>query len=161
MPRFGIKTLLTAFAAVALWLSTFAGYAAASDVRASILLLIFVASALSAVFSRGQRRAYWCGFFAVMLACGGNDMKTPLDRYVPKFNWPMTVRYPPPRPRGTVGGQNTTIVTRQLPWQIPATISLESRADAFNDTVAATWTIALAVLGGLIGAYIYRQNAAG
>jgi hypothetical protein len=52
-------------------------------------------------------------------------------------------------------------MTRRLPWQVPATISQESQAEAFNDTVAATRTITLAVLGGLIGVYIYRQNEAG
>jgi hypothetical protein len=160
MPRFGTKTLLAAFAVVALWMSTFAGYAAARDLRASILLLIFVASGLAAVFSRHSRRPFWCGFFAVMLMCGGNDMKTPLNRYVPNFSWPMTVRYPQPTRQGAVV-QSGVIVTRQLPWQLPASVSQESQAEAFSATIAAAWTIALAILAGLIGAMIYRRNAAG
>jgi hypothetical protein len=161
MPRFGTKTLLAAFAVVALWMSTFAGYASARDVRASILLLIFVASGLAAVFGRHTRRPFWCGFFAVMLMCGGNDMRTPLNHYVPNFNWPMTVQYPSPVPPGAGSGQRGVIVTRQLPWQLPATLSQESQAEAFSATIAAAWTISLAVLAGLIGAYIYRQNAPG
>jgi hypothetical protein len=159
MPRFGTRTLLAAFVVVALWMSTFTGYAAAGDVRASILLLIFVASGLAAVFSRHTRRGFWCGFFAVMLMCGGNDMKMPLKRYVPSFNWPMTVQYAQPVPPGTVAGGSGVIVTRQLPWQLPATLTQESQAEAFSATIAAAWTIALAILAGLIGATIYRHNA--
>jgi hypothetical protein len=94
-----------------------------------------------------------------MLMCGGNDMKTPLKRYVPGFSWPMTVQYPQWMAPGTAGGQNGVIVTRQLPWQLPAILTQESQAEAFSSTIAAVWTIALAVLGGLIGGFIYRQNA--
>jgi hypothetical protein len=80
---------------------------------------------------------------------------------VPSFYWPVTVRQAPPVAPGSIGGQNTVTVTRRLPWQLSATITQENQAEAFRETIAATWTIALAILAGLIGVYIYRQNAAG
>ena len=64
-PRFGTKSLLLVVTLVALWLSTFAGFGAAADVRASILLLIFVGSAVAALCNRGKSPAFsgqflWC-----------------------------------------------------------------------------------------------------
>lgn len=91
MPRFGTRTLLIVFALVALWLSTFSGFAAAQDVRRSMLLSILVAAACLALYSRGRRRAYWAGFAIVMLLCGGLDLQRPLHRYVPDFAWQNTM----------------------------------------------------------------------
>ena len=64
-PRFGTKSLLIVVTLVALWLSTFAGFSAGADVRASILLLIFVGSAVAALCYRGTAvripgQFLWC-----------------------------------------------------------------------------------------------------
>ena len=83
MPRFGIKALLIAFALAGLWFSTYSGYAAARDVRATIALLVFLGSGLAAVYCRGRQQAFWVAFFAVMLTIG---LGYPKD-YVPNFAW--------------------------------------------------------------------------
>jgi hypothetical protein len=83
MPRFGTKWLLFVFALVALWFSTYNGYAAARDVRATISLCVFLGSGLAALYCRGKQQAFWLGFFVVMLTVG---IGFPKD-YVPNFNW--------------------------------------------------------------------------
>lgn len=83
MPRFGTKALLIAFALAALWFSTYSGYAAARDVRATIALLLFLGSGLAAIYCRGRQQAFWVAFFAVMLTIG---LGCPED-YVPNFAW--------------------------------------------------------------------------
>ena len=90
MPRFGTRTLLIVSGLIALWLATFAGHGAAQDVRRSMLLLGLVAATCLAIFSRGQRRAFWTGFAVVMFLCGGLSMDRPLHRYVPDFVWQHT-----------------------------------------------------------------------
>jgi hypothetical protein len=89
MPRFSLKTMLIAFAAVALWFSSAAGYAAANDVRRSVLFLILVASGFAAIYLTGKRRAFWAGFFAAMFLCGNSGLQPPfnLRTYVPDFVW--------------------------------------------------------------------------
>ncbi len=87
MVRFSTKTLLFAFVLVALWFSTFSGYAAGRDVRASLLLIAFLTAGCAAVYSRGKGRAFWAGFFAVMLLSGGNVFEGPVNKYIPSFNW--------------------------------------------------------------------------
>jgi hypothetical protein len=72
MPRFSIKFLLVVFAIAALWLSTFAGYGSASDVRAFIMLSILAASGVAAISYDGRRRAFWIGFFITILEVGVN-----------------------------------------------------------------------------------------
>src|SRR3954468_22208500 len=67
MPRIGIKFVLYLFALAALWLSTFAGYAGSHDVRKGVLLIVFMSAGYCAVLLRGRRRAFWAGFFIVML----------------------------------------------------------------------------------------------
>jgi hypothetical protein len=67
MPRFGIKSLLILFAIVGLWLSTFSKYPGSQDIQAIVRLLVFLTAALSALFYRGRRQAFWIGFFATML----------------------------------------------------------------------------------------------
>jgi hypothetical protein len=149
MPRFGTKSLLIIVGVIALWFSTFAGYAAARDVRASVLLLILVASGFAALCSWRERRAFWIGFFAVMLLCGGNDLRRPLSRYVPTFDWISTALYTPPQ--GTTAGP-----VMLYPWEQSAEAL---RTDAIAATVAAAWTLTLAAVAGLIGVFIYKRNA--
>jgi hypothetical protein len=83
MPRFGIKSLLISFAVVALWLSTFADYSAAHDVRSIIFLTALLASAFKAAYCRGRKRAFWTGFFMFFLVCAIQ----PKWFVVPNFNW--------------------------------------------------------------------------
>jgi hypothetical protein len=87
MIRFGTKTLLFVFVLFALWCSTFGGYPAGRDVRASVLLIVFMAVGYAAVYSRGMSRAFWSGFFAVMLITGGGIFGMQLEKYVPNFLW--------------------------------------------------------------------------
>ena len=54
-------------AAVALWLSTIAGYESAQDVRSLLLLSVLIASAAAAISHDGPRRAFWVGFFLTVL----------------------------------------------------------------------------------------------
>src|SRR4051794_32946789 len=82
MPRFNLKLLLLAVAGIAAWLPSF-GYTAGRDVRASLLLILFVGSGLAALFLTGRQRAFWMGFFAVMLLAGTGV--TP--NYMPELTW--------------------------------------------------------------------------
>jgi hypothetical protein len=152
MPRFGTGSLLIAVAIAAVWFSTFAGYSTARDVRASVLLLIFLASGFAAVCSWRERRAFWIGFFAVMLVCGGNDLQRPLNRYVPNFLWLSNSPYVPPTSVMAAGP------ALPLPWEVSST-SQPVRSDALAATIAAAWILGLATLAGLIGVFIYRQHA--
>lgn len=84
MPRFGMKSLLIAFALIALWLSTFAGYTGADDVRAFIMLAILVTSGIAAMTHTGRRRAFWAGFFGTTLAI---DTKMFFLAFDATFRW--------------------------------------------------------------------------
>ena len=162
MPRFGTKTLLIATAVVALWLSTLSGYAAGNDVRRSILLLILVASAFAAIYGRGKTRAFWSGFFAVMLLCGGTDLQRPLHRYLPDFSWlspapvPTTAYQVATRPGGQLGVVTTS----------PAPGLLSTRLVAPGPTAPPIWTIVvgtmwilvLSLIGGFIAALIFALS---
>lgn len=83
MPRFGTKSLLVVITVFGLWLSTFAGYVGAQDIRAIILQLVFVAAGAAAIFYRGRSQAYWIGFFTSMVI---TSLGYPRD-FAPKFNW--------------------------------------------------------------------------
>ena len=73
MPRFSIRTLLIAFAVVAVWFSTFAWKGTpfaptpGPEIRRIIFLGILIASGSAAVYLHGRRRAFWSGFFVTML----------------------------------------------------------------------------------------------
>jgi hypothetical protein len=84
MPRFGMKSLLIVFAAVALWFSTFAGYTGGDDVRAFIMLAILITSGVAALSSTARRRAFWAGFFGTMLAVA---TKLFFIAFVATFRW--------------------------------------------------------------------------
>jgi hypothetical protein len=177
MPRFGTKTLLIAFALLALWLSTFSGFQAASDVRRSMLLLILVTSFFLAIYSQGKRRAYWSGFALVMLLCGGLNLQQPLNRYVPDFAWqrmlgmniqPATL-YPSPYysggspnpiPVGSVQPQ-PPIVTYSAPVGYAPYTPAPSRSAAWaamGESLAAVWTLGLSALSGFIAAFIFART---
>ena len=161
MPRFGTKTLLIATAVVALWLSTLSGYAAGNDVRRSILLLILVASAFAAIYGRGKTRAFWSGFFAVMLLCGGTDLQRPLHRYLPDFSWlspapvPTTAYQVASRPGGQLG-----IVTSS-PSQFLALNAVAPAPTAppiWTIVVGTMWILVLSLIGGFIAALIFALS---
>src|SRR4051812_38705470 len=78
MPRFGIKSLLIVITVVALWFSTFTDYPVAYHVRRSIVLLIFSASVLVAVYGRGRWRAFWIGFSLMLFLTGSPNLQLPL-----------------------------------------------------------------------------------
>jgi hypothetical protein len=160
MPRFGTKTLLIATAVVALWLSTLSGYAAANDVRKSILLLILVASVFAAIYGRGKTRAFWSGFFAVMLLCGGTDLQRPLHRYLPDFAWlsPAPTTAYQVASRG-VGGQ-LRIVTSP-PNQFLAANAVAPAPTAppiWTIVVGTTWILVLSLIGGFIAGLIFALS---
>ena len=159
MPRFGIKTLLVGTAVFALWLSTLSGYAAGNDVRRSILLLVLVASGFAAVYGRGKRRAFWSGFFAVMLLCGGVELQRPLHRYLPDFAWlvspvPNTAAYQvwsPARGQLTVStpaGAGPAVFA--APYSTPPAVWIV--------VVSTAWILILSLAGGFIAAYLFGQS---
>jgi hypothetical protein len=160
MPRFGIKTLLIGTAVFALWLSTLSGYAAGNDVRRSILLLILVASAFAAIYGRGRRRAFWSGFFAVMLLCGGADLQRPLHRYLPDFAWLVS-----PVPN-TAAYQVWSPARGQLRVSTPATAAGPTVFAAPSSTpqpvwivvVSTAWILILSLAGGFIATYLFGQS---
>jgi hypothetical protein len=168
MPRFGIKTLLVGLTVVALWLSTFTNYSMAEDVRRSILLLIFVASGMAALWARGRRRAFWIGFFAAMLLCAGSEWQRPLNRYVPQFLWQWnTTIYSPPTPTPVImpspaPSVTTTFVAPQPVFFSGGTIttSASSWSVAVNATLVAAWIFALSLVAGIIGLFLYDRNQA-
>jgi hypothetical protein len=82
-PRFRFSTLLIVITAAALWFSTFARYTGAEDVRYSIMLATALASGAAAAGSIGERRIFWAGFFAAMLAMGGRTF----FNFAPRFSW--------------------------------------------------------------------------
>jgi hypothetical protein len=157
MPRFGTKTLLIVTAVVALWLSTLSGYAAGQDVRRSILLLVLVLSLFAAIYGRGTRRAFWSGFFVVMLLCGGTDLQRPLHRYVPDFAWlsassaaQMTYQVW----SSTSGRLNRTITPAPVPGFVPPNV----QAPIWTIVVGTAWVLGLSVMGGLIAMYVFSLN---
>jgi hypothetical protein len=160
MPRFGTKTLLIVTAIVALWLSTLSGYAAGNDVRRSILLLVLVLSGFAAVYGRGRRRAFWSGFFVVMLLCGGTDLQRPLHRYLPDFAWLSAFA---PHAQYQVWSSTTTSGRLRVAPATPPTawgFATSNAADApiWTIVVGTAWILVLSMLGGLIAMYVFSQN---
>jgi hypothetical protein len=80
MPRFGIKALLIGLAVAGLWLHTLSGYADRREIRRTITLVIILASGFSVIYCHGRQRAFWIGFFAVMLC-------QILELYSPPMRW--------------------------------------------------------------------------
>jgi hypothetical protein len=176
MVRFSTKTLLFAFVLVALWFSTFSGYAAGRDVRASLLLIAFLTAGCAAVYSRGKGRAFWAGFFAVMLLSGGNVFEGPVNKYIPSFNWltqsydnsSVTLQYAPAASvvysaPTTAAPQSVTqfiAAPRAVPAPPPATLVPVSWRDqnfamARQATVEVAWMFTLALIVGLIAVWLF------
>jgi hypothetical protein len=163
MPRFGTKTLLIATAVVALWLSTLSGYAAGNDVRRSILLLILVASAFAAIYGREKTRAFWSGFFVVMLLCGGTDLQRPLHRYLPDFSWlsPAPVPTMAYQVASRPGGQLRVVAPSTTPpgysWTSFAAPA-PTAPPIWTIVVSNVWIIVLSLVGGFIAALIFAMS---
>jgi hypothetical protein len=178
MIRFGTKTLLFMFILVALWCSTFSGYRSGSDVRASVLLIILLSAGFLAVYGRGRQRAFWAGFFVVMLLMGGNLFQGPVSKYTPNFFWrtqalpPMVTTYtaPPavvyPQPVAPTASPGYRIPDR-TPAMAPATSTVTFTpvtvndyefTMAVNDSIIAVWTLVVGSIVGLIGIWVYGST---
>jgi hypothetical protein len=114
MFQFTLKSMLAAVAVVALWLSSFSEHALTSGVRKSMLLFIFLASGFAANYNQGRRRAFWAGFFATMLLCGGLSFHQPLHRYTPEFPTHVSPALPTPTMNAFVAPG--LIMCRRLMW---------------------------------------------
>lgn len=139
MPRFRIVTLLIVLAVVALWLSTFAAYTAADDVRKFIILTIVICSGAIAVYSTAERRAFWGGFFVTLFAmgAGGNFLA-----HKPRLTW-------------------LTSPSRSLAQYIsddPNPIEWKQNIESVTTTLFLLLWIFLAAMIGLLCVYIYKQT---
>src|SRR6478672_7523163 len=139
MPRIEIRLMLFLFMLVALWLSTFAGYAGAHDVRKAVLLVVFMVAGYSAVYFTGRRRAFWAGFFIVMLIHAPN-LGASFDS-VPHSHW-----------FGYVANFNVDELTNQLiPYFADRTSShFGAYYSAIAATLDATWLLALSAIVGAV-----------
>jgi hypothetical protein len=95
IPRFGVKFLLIAIAVVSLWLSTFAFYNGANEVRATIILFGLLAAGLAAAYIRGERQAFW-------------------TISVPTFEWLTAVIVPEPAQGGIPLAQQNLIFAGRM-----------------------------------------------
>jgi hypothetical protein len=164
---------------VALWFSTFSSYAAASDVRASVLLVILFAAGYSAVYGRGKQRAFWSGFALVLVLTGGNFFNGALNKYIPNFYWrtvqstpTYSIQYASP-PAYALPAFRSPMPAEPVPQPyaptpvpptpvtvVPATFAPAAPANphfaiALNATIELLWTLALASIVGLIGVWVY------
>jgi hypothetical protein len=174
MPRFSTKTLLLVFVLAALWFSTFSGYSAGRDVQASILLIVFLTAGFLAIYSRGKGRAFWSGFFAVMLLCGGNIFEGPVNKFIPNFSWltqssntAFTVQYgPPPQVvySAPTPANPQTVARYMAPPAVaasptatifPVSVRDQNFSLAIHATIFAAWMFGLATIVGLIGVWLY------
>ncbi len=137
MPRFGIKFMLMLIGVVALWLSTFAGYAAADDVRAFIMLAILVTSGIAAMSHTARRRAFWAGFFGTMLAL---DTKMFFSAFHATFRWMRQF---------------------SMDWSPrlanPDWADQGEMAKSINATIFLALSLAMATVIGLLSVYVYDQ----
>jgi len=137
MARFGTKLLLVAVAVFALWLSTFSGFLGGDDVRRSILLVVYLAALLAAIYSRGRERAFWIGFFAMMPVIIIASNSSLGGYFVPHFGWVPYLT----QPYGIGPGDNPSYTYQ-----------------AIEDTARALWFLALSTILGYIGAGIYDRK---
>lgn len=135
MPRFGMKSLLIVFAVIALWLSTFAGYTGADDVRAFIMLTILITSGVAALSSTGRRRAFWAGFFGTMLAVA---TKLFFIAFVATFRWMREL---------------------SVEWALGIKEPIETGevAKSINATIFLALTLIMATVIGLLCVHVYDQ----
>jgi hypothetical protein len=140
MPRIQLATLVIVFTANALWLSTFASYAGADDVRAFIMLAIVVASGAEAFYSTDANRAFWSGFFATLVLmtlrsiAGGNGFRWPRLTWIAPLSVGLAGQFP----------VNPLQIQRLIEY-LQASLFL------------LTWLI-VATLIGLICVYIYYRH---
>jgi hypothetical protein len=149
--RFGTKTLLIVVGVVSLWLSTFTGYRAASEVRASILFVGTFAAGFAAIYSRGSRRAFWSGFVGTLLALWVDP--SPNVRFVPSFRWydGLARQWATTVPIGPLAPNTATDIPGQL---------LGRQGRLYTAIGATCWTLStltLATVVGLVGAVICHQ----
>jgi hypothetical protein len=145
MPRFGIKTLLFSFLVVALWLTTFSGYALANDVRRGVLLAVLAGSGYAAVYLRGRQRAFWAGFLLTMLAHGFSlaeafdSLTTPL-----RFGYVSRLDF-------------AGVLTNRLVLYVAAQGSphYDATYRAMEATFAAVWVLMMSTVIGLVGLSVY------
>jgi hypothetical protein len=158
MLQFTLKSMLAAVAVVALWLSSFSEYPLTSDVRKSMLLFIFLASGFAAIYNHGRRRAFWAGFFATMLLCGGLSLRQPLHRYTPDFFFATPTQFAQPMFSG-----GSRYVAPQ-PWMSPPNalglnVTTQTKFDLIlGTTITAVWMLALATMVGFAAATIHDQG---
>jgi hypothetical protein len=73
VPRYRLTTALVIITVVAVWLSTFSMEEAGRNVRHGIMLGILLVAMFAALFGQGRRRAFWIGFFVVMVLASLNN----------------------------------------------------------------------------------------
>lgn len=175
MPRFSLKSMAIVFVGASLWLSTAAGYAAASDVRRSILFLVLVASGCAAIYLRGKQRAFWAGFFASMLICG---QETSLSRYTPNFSWVSAYAFnfmnpatPPPvsyySPTPPIAYPSAGSATPSAPVPVPVPVQPYAAPYAYTvatpstglpllfSAIVAGWILLLSLVSGFVATIVY------
>jgi hypothetical protein len=135
MPRFRIRSLLIFVAVVALWLSTITGYGISADVRAFVMLTIFVASGVATISNDGRRRAFWVGFFLTLLAASVLSPRTLFT-----MNWVEDLL-------------NAYGYYQNLPNGF-----LDYRFMFFVATIRALVMLLLAIVNGLIGILVYDNG---
>jgi hypothetical protein len=179
MPRFSIKLMLIAFAVVAVWLSTATGYLPGGDIRSAILLLAVVAAGLKAWYSAGREKAFWLGFFAVMLV-----MAYTIGTFAPRLMWvsnlvernepsddlfgpptvpaQLPVPYPTDAPNPPPETTPPPIPPAPVPLPPPQTLfdifGQDSPLSLAEDSIRVGLILILATLAGCIGLYIYDQS---
>lgn len=132
--------MLIAFAVVALWFSTAAGYVGNHDVRYSIVLVIVAASGLKAYCSNGRARCFWLAFlFVLLVAVLYQGMISPQMQWVAYSLRPLVTSI-------DVYGN------MQMPG--PSMLKVEFLAD----TVKLVFDLILATVAGYIGVTIYDQS---
>jgi hypothetical protein len=72
LPRVGIRSLLIVVAVLGLWLATFkmpdpTNRGIGIPLRLTIMLAILLSAGFAAIYHRGERQAFWCGFSSAML----------------------------------------------------------------------------------------------
>jgi hypothetical protein len=155
MPNFGIKTLLIAFAAFALWLSAFSGYPGSDDIRSVILLLLLVASAAKAYCYTGRRKMFWLAFTVVMLAIAYNA-----GGFAPRFSWlaylnpPQDDLFGPPQP----AAPPSPTPTSELQQTDGRLFGPYHTVELVQEAIMLFVIVVVGTAAGLISVYIYDHR---
>jgi hypothetical protein len=125
------------FTVIAAWLSTFNGYVGGEHVRNSIMLMIVLAAAFSAIYRQDRRRAFWIGFFAILLLSSLRNTIMGHFYYLSEFNVPNEII------RAIAG----------------STIDMRNPAfGAVCDTIRAAFCLTLATLSGMLAVQVYNRS---